>query len=104
MMLLISKNLKGHMIKPAMMHLEALKVLFFIVTHYNHVILGLEDVTPSTVGIQNEGISYINNFYMMLLLCYVALRSIQGMYFIEFVHYKRIQQLIISTLHFKYIQ
>ena len=62
MMLLISTNLKGCMIRPAMMRLEALKVLFFIVMHYKHVILGLEDVTPSTGGKHDEGICYINNF------------------------------------------
>ena len=34
---------------------------------------------------------------MMLLLCDVALRSIQGMYFILFVHYKY------TAVNYKYI-
>ena len=52
-----------------MLPLEALKVLFFIVfKHYKHIILGLEDVTPNPKEIHDEGICYIVNFYMMLLL------------------------------------
>lgn len=61
-------------------------------------------MTPNPEEIHDEGICYIVNLYMMLLLydafvikefervydraCDAALRSIQGMHFIVFVHYK----------------